>query len=137
MKTIVKPFQPEEVEYYNDFTGQIIEKGFGPSVKLKINFSYGSRFDGANLSLDLDDKDAQDIMEIIKNKLSEQTKSRLKKYISELEEEYEDAMDMRSWDSCDLLCSSLVLYRYLLNVPGFEDFCRTPEYEPLNKQEAV
>lgn len=68
MKVILKPEQKEECVYYSDFKGHCFGV-FEPSVKLKIEFSYGSTKDGETIELDLTDEEVQPILDLIESKL--------------------------------------------------------------------
>lgn len=78
MKKITKPLEQEEAVYYSDFSGKIFEGGFEPPVKLKLEFNYGSKYDGSKLELDLDDDDATIIIDFLKKHLNEESKEKLK-----------------------------------------------------------
>jgi hypothetical protein len=59
MKKILKPQEQEEVVYYSDFSGKLLQASdtFGPPIEIKIFFNYGSKYDTENLELHLDDED--------------------------------------------------------------------------------
>jgi len=115
MKKITKPFVPEESVKYSDFSGKCFGE-WDPPIELKINFSYGSNYDGANLKLDLDDEDIKPILELIKSKLSKETKDHFKKQLDKYDKDYDDSMQMRDWDSCDRTINCSWLYRYFLDI---------------------
>ena len=68
MKVVLQPSQEEDAVYYSDFTGHCFGV-FEPSVKLKIEFSYGSTKDGETIELDLTDEEVQPILDLIESKL--------------------------------------------------------------------
>jgi hypothetical protein len=74
MKKITKPLEEEEAVYYSDFSGKIFDNGFEPPVTLKMEFNYGSKYDGSKLELDLDDEDAILLLNFLKEKLQEESK---------------------------------------------------------------
>ena len=124
MKKITKPAEREEASYYSDFTGKVLGD-LGAPVDLKISFNYGSERDGATLSLHLDDKDVKPIIDLIKSKLCINAKKELKNKLKNNEKSFNDSMQFRDWDSCDLLSNDMQLIRDLLD---FFD-------ENLNKKE--
>lgn len=67
MKKIIKPCQKEECTYFSDFTGRPLGQTC-PPVELQISFNYGSKNDGANIVLDMDDNDAELLIDFLKNK---------------------------------------------------------------------
>ena len=114
MKIIKKPYQPEQSEYFNDFTGESFT-AFDPDCSLKISFGYGSEFDGAKIQLDLSDQEIKPILEMIREKLCDQTKKHIEQKLSETEDNYDDAMQTRDWSACDLVGNCMSLYRFLLS----------------------
>ena len=78
MKKVFKPAEREEAIYFSDFTGKSLGEWTAP-VNLQINFNYGSERDGASLTLHLDDEDTKPIIDLIKQKLSEDVKAELRK----------------------------------------------------------
>jgi hypothetical protein len=114
MKNIIKPKQREESEYYSDFSG---ERFFGdiPEVDMKLSFNYGSSYDGSNIEFHLSEQEAMEILLIIRNKLCDNTKNRIKTYLEKIETEYDSAVQFREWDSCDLYSSNMNMYKFILN----------------------
>jgi hypothetical protein len=112
MKKITKPAQREEATYYSDFSG----KCFGeiPPIELKIEFDYGSKYDGSKLSFDLDDKDIEDLLFFLKSKLSNDIKKSLKTMYTILDEKYEDSVDSRDWTDCEFICNEKELIKKLI-----------------------
>jgi hypothetical protein len=113
MKKITKPLQKEEAVYYSDFSG----KCFGemiPPIELKLEFNYGSAYDGTNLTFHLDDKDIEDVLFLLKAKLSNDTKQTLKDMYTRLDSENEDSIQMRDWTSCDYICNQQDLLKKLI-----------------------
>ena len=115
MKKITKPSSKEEAVYYSDFTG----KCFGnltPPVEVTISFGYGSKNDGAELKLDLSDKDIEPILNLIKQNVSENFKKTLKNKLDLLDNELDDAVQMRDWLNCEYTTNTLFFLRELLNI---------------------
>lgn len=115
MKKILKPAEREEAVYYSDFSGKILSEGC-PDVELKLYFNYGSKNDGTELKLHLNDEDAEPIINLIKSKLSENTKHALHEEIKKTEKQFEDSMQFRDWDSCDRLSNNTWFLRKLLDI---------------------
>lgn len=120
MKIIKKPYQPEENEYINDFTGESFA-AFGPDCTLKISFGYGSEFDGAKIQLDLSDEEVKPILQMISEKLCDQTKMHLEGKLTETEDNYDAAMQTRDWNACDLVGNCMSLYKFLLSKTNEKD----------------
>jgi hypothetical protein len=113
MKKTTKPAQREEATYYSDFSG----KCFGemhPPVELVIDFGYGSKHDGSKLSFDLDDDDIQDILVLIKSKLSNDAKKGFKTMYTVLDDKYEDSVQSRDWTDCNFICNEKDLLKKLI-----------------------
>ena len=112
MKKTTKPAQREEATYYSDFSG----KCFGEisPIELKIEFGYGSKYDGSNLSFDLDDKDVEDLLFFLKSKLSNDIKKSLKTMYTILDEKYEDSIQSRDWTDCEFICNEKDLLKKLI-----------------------
>lgn len=120
MKKIIKPAEKEEAVYYSDFTGKAFG-GHGSPIDIKISFNYGSDRDGATLSLHCDDKDIKPIIELIKQKLSSNTKKHLKKRLKDCQKSFDESMQFRDWDSCDLISNDIWLIRELLDITEYEE----------------
>ena len=114
MKKITKPAEREESVYYSDFSGKVLNE-CGPDVTLKLSFGYGSKRDGAELELHLNDKDADSIISLIKEKISIDLKKVLKNKLNSLERNFDDSMQMRDWDSTDYLTNSIWFIREILD----------------------
>jgi len=104
MKKIIKPAEREEAVYYSDFSGKCFGE-FDPHVELTLDFGYGSKYDGSKLRFDLDDKDVEDILALLKSKLSNDTKKALKTMYTVLDDKYEDSVQSRDWTDCNLICN--------------------------------
>lgn len=114
MKQIIEPAKKERAIYSSDFSDQKYND-FGPPVELQINFNYGSRYDGAQLSLHLDDNDIESILEFIKKKINHQYKAHMTSLLDKYEKQYNDAMDFREWEHCDLIGRSIDLIKYVVD----------------------
>jgi hypothetical protein len=115
MKKIIKPAEKEEATYFSDFTGKCFGQHQAP-VELKLEFGYGSERDGASLMLHLDDEDVKPIVDLIKQKLSEDIKLELRKKLEILDKDYEDSMQFRDWQSCDNLSNCMWFLREILEI---------------------
>jgi hypothetical protein len=69
MKKIIKPAEQEECIYFSDFSGKPLGD-LDPPVELKISFNYGSKNDGNEILLDLDDSDVELIIDFLKKNIS-------------------------------------------------------------------
>lgn len=115
MKKIIKPLQQEESIYYSDFIGECFGESW-PPVELKIEFNYGSKYDGGNLQFHLTDKEINAILELIKSNLSQDKKLELKKSIKSIESQLNDCIDSRCWDSAEIHSNNLNLYKFFLDI---------------------
>jgi hypothetical protein len=113
MKKITKPAEKEEATYYSDFSGKCFGEWF-PPVELNIDFSYGSKYDGVNLQFHLDDHDVEDVLTLLKSKLSTQTKKTLAVLSTKLDNDYEDNIQMRDWDSCNYISNNKELLERII-----------------------
>lgn len=114
MKKILKPLEREEAVYYSDFSGTVFDE-CGPAIEVKIDFEYGSKYDGARLKLHLTDKEFESVLSLIKEKSSQDFKKELQKQLDLQEDNYEDAMQMRDWSYCDQTYNNISLYREILD----------------------
>jgi hypothetical protein len=113
MKKITKPARREEATYYSDFSGKCFGE-FEPHIQLTLDFGYGSKYDGSKLRFDLDDKDVEDILALLKSKLSNDTKKSLKSMYTRLDEKYEDSVESRNWIDCEFICNEKELLERLI-----------------------
>ena len=113
MKKITKPLEKEEAVYYSDFSGKCFGE-YNPHIELKIDFGYGSIYDGSNIKFDLDDNDREDILFILKSKLNNDTKKILKDMYTELDNNYDDHVQTRDWSGCDYICNQKDLLKKLI-----------------------
>ncbi len=113
MKKITKPAEKEEAAYYSDFSGKCFGE-FSPPIQLKLEFNYGSVYDGSIFTFDLDDKDIDDILFVLKGKLSNETKKDLKQRFVALNDNYEQNVQERDWTSCDYICNEKSLLTKLI-----------------------
>jgi hypothetical protein len=102
MKKITKPAEKEESIYYSDFSGKCFGEA-DPPIELVLDFGYGSKYDGAKLRFDLDDDDIECILELLKSKLSNDSKKALKSTCKILDQRYEDSIQSRDWHGCDYI----------------------------------
>jgi hypothetical protein len=113
MKKITKPAQKEEAVYYSDFTGKCFGE-FDSHIKLTLDFGYGSKYDGSKLKFDLDDTDIEDIVFLLKSKLSNDTKKVLKDMYTRLDNDYDNNIQARDWFSCNYICNEKALLKKLI-----------------------
>ena len=113
MKKITKPAEKEEATYYSDFSGKCFGE-FYPPIQLKLEFNYGSVYDGSSFTFDLDDKDIDDILFLLKGKLSNETKKDLKQRFVALNDDYDQHVQDRDWTSCDYICNEKSLLTKLI-----------------------
>lgn len=114
MKKIVKPAQKEEAEIYSDFSGERFNHDI-PEVTIKFDFNYGSQFDDSRIEFDLTENEAQEILDLIKSKLSQKRKDLMTQELKNTNINYEQCMDSRDWDGCEHYGSNAFLYKYFLN----------------------
>jgi len=112
MKKIIKPKQNEESIYFSDFTGKPL--GEYDSVTLKIDCGYGSIYDGADVTLHLDDNDLSQLIKFLKTKVSEDFKNQVRSTKKKLEKDYDNNAQCRDWQSCDYLHNSIGLLKELV-----------------------
>jgi hypothetical protein len=80
MKKVLKPAEPEEVVYYSDFSGKLLEHNMVP-VTVRIECGYGSEYDGSSVELHLTDKGLNNLLVYIKDRLSPETKEEFKRQL--------------------------------------------------------
>jgi hypothetical protein len=80
MKKVLKPAEPEEVVYYSDFSGKLLEHNMVP-VTVKIECGYGSEYDGSSVELHLTDKGLNNLLVYLKDRLCQETKEELKRQV--------------------------------------------------------
>jgi hypothetical protein len=115
MKKIIHPKQIEKAEYFSDFSGEPFEVFFNPEVEIKFEFNYGSEFDGSKIEFHLTGQEAKHVLDFIRMNLSEGKITEFKTRLESANEDYDDNMDARDWQSCDYIGNSINLYKYLLN----------------------
>lgn len=120
MKKIIKPAERAVCVYYSDFSGKFFGE-FDPEVKIKIEFNYGSKYDGAEIELHMTDDESSSLLEHIKEKLTEDFKNTKKKELEFYEKQYDDSMQMRDWDYCDRLSDKLLFWRKFLDIKEEEN----------------
>ncbi len=119
MKKVIKPAVREEAVYYSDFSGKCFGEYY-PPVELTISCSYGSKHDGAGIELHMDDEEMRPFIELIKKSMSEDCKAKLKKQLESDESRFNDAMQMRDWEHCDIVSNSIWFWRELLELTDEE-----------------
>jgi hypothetical protein len=116
MKKIIKPLEKEQSVYYSDFSGKCFGE-WGSPVDIKIEFNYGSKYDGSQISLRLSDEETEHLLYSIKLKMSNDYKLSLKKQLYKQEKEYCESVDFRDWENCEHKQKSIELIEHLLDVP--------------------
>jgi len=116
MKKVIQPQQAEEAIYFSDFTGKPFTEGLNPPVELKINFNYGSQYDGASFSLDLSDEDLEELLPIIREKLSEDAKKQLGKKLHRLDIQLEDDIESKCLSACEYTSNCRLIILKLLGL---------------------
>ena len=115
MKTIIKPAEREEAVYFSDISGKSFGE-FAAPVELKLSFNYGSKHDGTEVNIDLDDEEVRPFLELLKKSVSEDFKQKMKKNLEKIENNYESSMQMRDWDYCDRMSDSIWFWREFLGL---------------------
>jgi hypothetical protein len=115
MKKIIKPATKEESVYYSDFSGKCFGEMW-PPVTLTINCSYGSKYDGAEVELHLNDDEMQPLMELVKKSISLDQKNKIKKQLDSSEAAYNDATQTRDWEYCEILSNSISFWNNILDI---------------------
>jgi len=90
VKKVLKPAEKEDVVYYSDFSGKFYDE-CGSPCELQFTFNYGSKFDGGGLHFYLSDEEALEILQLIRSKLSKDTKEEYKEIISACEKNYSNS----------------------------------------------
>lgn len=112
MKKIIKKSIREEFEIYSDFSGELLP--YSVPVNVKLQFGYGSEFDMADLELHLSDEDSKELLELIKSKLHDKTKTIIKENLKSLLDENDDAIDSRDWTASDITFNHISFQKFLL-----------------------
>jgi hypothetical protein len=113
MKSVKSPAVPEVSEHFSDFSGKKLGSA-QPEALLKMEFSYGSKYDGATLRLDLGDSEAEEVIDFLAQKLSPKTRRHMVKILGKSEKNYEECMAARDWQGCEFEFGNTELYRRLL-----------------------
>lgn len=80
MKKVLKPTEPEEVVYYSDFSGKLLEHNMIPAT-VTIDCGYGSEYDEAKWEIHLTDTELNNLLVYIKDRLCLDTKEEIKRQI--------------------------------------------------------
>ena len=105
MKKVLKPATKEEAVYYSDFSGKCFDQHGAPAV-LNLEFNYGSKYDTGKITLHLTDKESEEVINFLKQKLNKDCIDTFKKMIYHQEVQYNEAMDFRDWNSCERIACS-------------------------------
>jgi hypothetical protein len=120
MKKIIKPAEKAVCVYLSDFSGKVFGE-FDPEVKIKIEFNYGSKYDGTEIELHMTDEESTSLLKHIKEELTEDFKNAKKKELEYYEKQYNDSMQMRDWDFCDKLSDKMLFWREFLDIKEEEN----------------
>jgi hypothetical protein len=116
MKKIIQPEQAEESLYFSDFTGKPFMDGLPPSIELKFNFNFGSKYDGASLNFDLSDQDFESLLPILREKLSTDAKKELETTLHQLDLQLEDGIQSKCYSTCEYVSNARLVIINLLGI---------------------
>ena len=119
MKKVTKPAENEEAVYYSDFSGKCFGEWI-PPVEVKIEFNYGSEYDGSMIGLHLTEEEVKPILGIIIKHASEDYKNFLKHKLDMYEKQYDESVSFRDWTDCDGILNSVDLLKELLDIKNNE-----------------
>jgi len=115
MKKIIEVPKRELAEYYCDFSGKRFEHDI-PEIEMKLSFGYGSRFDDTEIEFHFYENEFMDILNTIKNKLSNKVKAEMQSKMDENEAHLYNAIQGRDYNSCDYYSSKEAMYKYFLDI---------------------
>lgn len=85
MKKVLKPSIEEDVVYYSDFSGKLINSTIQtPPCELNLEFNYGSKYDGEKITFHLTDDEVEEVLIFLKAKLTEESRAELNKVLPNL-----------------------------------------------------
>ncbi len=113
MKKVLKPASKEDAVFYSDFSGKVFDE-CGPHCEIEIKFNYGSKFDGGALTLYLTDEEADEMLKMIKPKLSTYTKDEYKHLINQCKQAYQDSVTQRNMQLSEELHNSIDVLQYMI-----------------------
>ena len=113
MKKIIQPASPEHAVFYSDVNGTVFDNT-GPDIQIKIDFNYGSKYDGSTLTFDLTDEEFEPILAFIKANVSAEYKKNLKKYLHNKENDYDANVQFRDWQACEYDSNCISLYKKIV-----------------------
>ena len=70
MKKIIKPAQPEECEYIDDFSGKPFEPHISPPVEITVECGYGSNHDGDTYRFHCDDAFLEKLLDFLQKNIN-------------------------------------------------------------------
>ena len=114
MKKIIKEKQVEQALYFSDFSGKPFGTFHHPPITLKFEFNYGSIYDGSEITLHLDDKDMEPILNLISTKLNPDFKKSIEEDLDENIDNMHDALDDKDPMRCEYYISCNNLFKKLL-----------------------
>jgi hypothetical protein len=115
MKTVTKPAQREEAEYYSDFSGKKIKFPF-PPAQITLDFNYGSQYDESKITLDLSNEEAEEVIAFFSKKLSARTRKEFGRRLKTATKNYNDNFQARDWQSVEYYEADIQLLEALLGV---------------------
>lgn len=113
MKKLIKAAEREQNKIHCDFNGKRFRYDI-PEVILKLDFGYGSTFDDSSIEFHLSEKDAKEIMNLIKDKLHKNTKEHFEKMLKKESKNYSDSIQFRDYNACEYYGSNIALYKFFL-----------------------
>lgn len=113
MKKVIKPASKEEAVYYSDFSGKPMGE-YGSDIEVNISCGYGSQYDGADFTFNLNDEDITKLLKFMSENLSTDFKDSVKKTLNKYDKNYGDAMQMRDWSHCDNILNNSSFLKELL-----------------------
>jgi len=115
MKTVTKPAQREEAEYYSDFSGKKIKLPI-PPAQITLDFNYGSQYDESKITLDLNNEEAQEVIAFLREKISTRTRKEFGRRLKVANKNYDDNFQARDWQSVEYYEADIQLLEALLGV---------------------
>jgi hypothetical protein len=115
MKKVIKPAEKEEAVYFSDISGKSFGE-FGVPVELKLSFNYGSKYDGTEITFQMDDNDVKPVLDLLKELVTSDFKEASKKFLENHEKSLEDSIQMRDWEYCDRMSDNIQFWRDFLKL---------------------
>lgn len=123
MKKITREAVKEVAEYRSDFSGEKFPLGI-PPVQVSFDFGYGSRHDGTKLELHLSDDETGGLLDFVSKRLCKAARAQLGGKLRAAEGDIDASVEVRDWESAEMLYSGADLYRRLLGADQDESRAR-------------